>query len=226
MKDFLYFRFFKKEKMIFTDFLKYVPKIAKENLIGEEAHQKLSPPERIGFIKENDIAAFNPRKAAVLMLFYPKNTETHLVLIVRNEYPGVHSSQIGFPGGKAESFDSSMEATALRETYEEIGIAPEQISVVRAFSELYIPPSNFTVLPFMGYSESELIFKPDPREVFGIIELALKDFLDEKNFTTQIMETSYMKEIDLPVFKFADKIVWGATGMMLSELKEVIKKVL
>jgi hypothetical protein len=78
----------------------------------------------------------------------------------------------------------------------------------------------------MGYSESELIFKPDPREVFGIIELALKDFLDEKNFTTQIMETSYMKQIDLPVFKFADKIVWGATGMMLSELKEVIKKVL
>jgi hypothetical protein len=56
--------------------------------------------------------------------------------------------------------------------------------------------------------------------------LSLKDLLDEKNFTTQMLETSYMKEVNLPVFKFGDKIVWGATGMMLSELKELIKKVL
>lgn len=212
--------------MIFTEFLKYVPKIAKENLIGEEAHQKMSPPERLAFIKNNNPEEFNPRKAAVLMLFYPKNAETHLVLIVRNAYPGVHSSQIGFPGGKVEAFDISMEATALRETHEEIGISRQQIEVVKVFSELYIPPSNFTVLPFLGYSKEELIFKPDPREVFGIIELSLVDFLDENNFTTQIMETSYMKEIELPVFKFGDKVVWGATGMMLSELKEIIKKVL
>lgn len=211
--------------MIFTEFLKYVPKIAKENLIGEEAHHKMSPPERLAFVKEKDISKLNPRKAAVLMLFYPKYAETYLVLIVRNEYPGVHSSQIGFPGGKVENSDSNMEVTALRETQEEIGISPKQISVVKAFTELYIPPSNFMVYPFMGYSAEELIFKPDPREVFGIIELPLRDFLDERNFTTEKLETSYMKEVELPVFKFGDKIVWGATGMMLSELKEVLKKV-
>ncbi|WP_026977411.1 NUDIX hydrolase [Flavobacterium tegetincola] len=212
--------------MIFTDFLKYVPKIAKENLIGEEAHQKMSPPERLNFVKENKDAILNSRKAAVLMLFYPKNTQTHLILIVRNAYPGVHSSQIGFPGGKVEAFDINLEATALRETHEEVGIAPEKISVVKAFTQLYIPPSNFTVFPFLGYSTEELVFKPDPREVFGIIEVSLNDFLDENNFTTENLQTSYMKEIELPVFKFDDKIVWGATGMMLSELKEVLKKVL
>lgn len=212
--------------MIFTDFLNYIPKIAKENLIGEEAHQKMSPPERLAFIKESDPGNFNPKKAAVLMLFYPKEGETHLVLIVRNAYPGVHSSQIGFPGGKVEAFDINLEATALRETQEEIGISPEKVSVVKAFSELYIPPSNFVVFPFLGYSCDELIFKPDPREVFGIIEVPLVDFLDESNFTTQILETSYMKEVELPVFKFGDKIVWGATGMMLSELKEVLIKVM
>lgn len=212
--------------MIFTEFLKLIPKIAKENLIGEEAHDKMSPPERLAMVKVKDPSKFNPRKAAVLMLFYPKKEETHLVLIVRNSYPGVHSSQIGFPGGKVEKVDISMEATALRETHEEIGITPEQISVVKEFSELYIPPSNFMVKPFMGFSSDELIFKPDPREVFGIIELPLSEFLDEKKFTTQKLETSYMKEIELPVFKFDDKIVWGATGMMLSELKEVLKNVL
>ena len=186
----------------------------------------MSPPERLAFIHKIDPTTFNPRKAAVMMLFYSKNTETHLVLILRNAYPGVHSSQIGFPDGKVEVFDESMEATALRETHEEIGISPKQITVVKAFSELYIPPSNFSVLPFLGYSDEELIFNPDPREVFGIIELSLLDLLDDNNFTTQVMETSYMKEVELPVFKFGENIVWGATAMMLSELKEVLKKVI
>lgn len=212
--------------MIFTNFLKFIPKIVKQKLIGEEAHQKMSPPERLAFIHKIDPTTFNPRKAAVMMLFYPKNRETHLVLILRNAYSGVHSSQIGFPGGKVEVFDVSMQATALRETHEEIGISPKQITVVKAFSELYIPPSNFSVLPFLGYSDEELIFNPDPREVFGIIELSLLDLLDDNNFTTQVMETSYMKEVELPVFKFGENIVWGATAMMLSELKEVLKKVI
>lgn len=212
--------------MIFTEFLNYLPKIAKENLIGEAAHQKLAPPERMAFIKKNPTAILNARKAAVLMLFYPKNKITHLVLIVRNEYPGVHSSQIGFPGGKVELCDACLQDTALRETHEEIGISPEKITVLKAFSELYIPPSNFIVAPFMGYSCEKLTFKPDPREVFGIIELSLTDFLDEANFSTQLMSTSYMKEIELPVFKFDEKVVWGATAMMLNELKEVLKKVL
>ena len=212
--------------MIFTDFLNYIPKIAKENLIGEEAHEKLSPPERINFVKEHDLKSLKPRKAAVLMLFYPKNTEPHLILILRNAYPGVHSSQVGFPGGKVESFDLNLEATALRETHEEIGIAPEKIEIVRAFSELYIPPSNFMVYPFLGFSTEELVFKPDPREVFGIIELSLNSFLDDINFTTKVMETSYMKEIELPVFKFGDTIVWGATAMMLNELRMILNNVM
>lgn len=212
--------------MIFTDFLKFIPKIAKEKLIGEEAHQKMSPTERLKFLVDNDPLKFAPKKAAVLMLFYPKNAVAHIVLIVRNEYPGVHSSQISFPGGKVELLDRSMDATALRETHEEIGVTPEKISIVKAFSEVYIPPSNFMVVPYLGYSNEELIFKLDSREVSSIIELSIIDFLDENNFITQKMETSYMKEIEIPVFKFGDKIVWGATAMMLSELKEVLKKVL
>lgn len=212
--------------MIFTDFLNYIPKIAKEKLLCDEAHDKLSPPERISFLKSINPKEINSRKAAVLMLFYPKNSLTHLVLIVRNSYAGIHSSQIGFPGGKVEDFDQTREATALRETFEEIGITPEKINVVKAFSELYIPPSNFTVYPFLGYCEENLVFKPDPREVFEIIELPLSELLDDRNFTHQIMETSYMKQVQLPVFKFGENIVWGATGMMLSELKEVLKKVL
>lgn len=212
--------------MNFQEFLKYIPKIAKENLPGVEAHQKMMPLERIEIFKHLDMSSINPRRAAVMMLFYPKNNEPHLILIVRNSYPGIHSSQIGFPGGKVELSDISLAETALRETFEEIGIPSNKINVVKEFTELYIPPSNFMVTPFLGYSTEELTFIPDAREVFGLIELPLSVFLDDSILVTKTLKTSYMEEAGVPAFKFEDFYVWGATGQMMNELKEVIKKVL
>lgn len=212
--------------MNFQEFLEYIPKIAKENLPGAEAHQKMMPLERIEIFKHLDMSLINPRRAAVMMLFYPKNNEPHLVLIVRNSYPGIHSSQIGFPGGKVELSDISLAETALRETFEEIGILSNKINVVKEFTELYIPPSNFMVTPFLGYSTEELTFVPDAREVFGLIELPLSVFLDDSILVTKTLKTSYMEEAGVPAFKFEDFYVWGATGQMMNELKEVIKRVL
>ena len=92
--------------MLFNDFIKYIPKIEKETLLSTDAHAKMAPLERISYLNEENYMDKNQRKAAVLMLFYPKNSVTHLALIVRNSYPGVHSSQIGFPGGKVEEYDA------------------------------------------------------------------------------------------------------------------------
>ncbi|WP_309641737.1 CoA pyrophosphatase [Flavobacterium sp.] len=212
--------------MDFQDFLYCIPKLEREPLPAEAAHNIMTPPERKQIMKDLDLEAKNPRKAAVMMLFYPKDSQTHLVLIQRNTYPGVHSSQIAFPGGKVELEDETLTHTALRETHEEIGIIPDQIQVVRAFSEVYIPPSNFMVYPFLGLSQNELSFNPDPEEVAGIIELPLLHFLDENNVVSQRMDTAYSKSIDVPAFKIQEHYVWGATAMMLSELKETLKKVL
>ncbi len=212
--------------MDFQDFILRIPKMENELLLGETAHQIMSPPERLEIINNLDIDTQNPRIAAVMMLFYPKNNKTHLVLIVRNTYPGVHSSQIAFPGGKSEAFDASLSATALRETHEEIGIAPHQIQLIRPFTQLYIPPSNFMVYPYLGLSTSELEFNPDPNEVAGIIELPLTEFLDEKNVILRQMTTSYSVEIQVPTFNIQGHYVWGATAMILSELKETLKMVL
>jgi 8-oxo-dGTP pyrophosphatase MutT (NUDIX family) len=157
------------------------------------------------------------------MLFYPKNQITHLALIVRNSYPGVHSSQIGFPGGKVELSDVNLAETALRETHEEVGIAPHQIKILKTFSEIYIPPSNFLVAPFMGVAYEELTFIPDPAEVKKVLELSVADFLDEQILTKVMMSTSYAASIEVPAFQIDKYVVWGATAMMMSELKEVIK---
>ena len=212
--------------MNFQDFLEYVPKLAKVTLPAKEAHFKMAPFERIESLKNLNMESINPKKAAVMMLFYPKNGRTHLVLIVRNSYKGVHSAQIAFPGGKYETPDVTFEKTALRETHEEIGIHPENIEIIMPFTNLYIQPSNFMVYPFLGICKEEIVFVPDGNEVVKIIELPLNDFLNDDLIVTTIMSTSYAENIEIPAFKINEHIVWGATAMMLSELKEVLKKVL
>jgi 8-oxo-dGTP pyrophosphatase MutT (NUDIX family) len=209
--------------MDFSEFLKYVPKIKQEKLLAEEAHLKMVPIERILEVEKINTTSNNPRKAAVMMLIYPKNDKSHLALIVRNTYPGVHSAQIGFPGGKVEIEDESLAHTALRETHEEIGIHPDNIKVIKTFTEVFIPPSNFIVAPFLGISYSELEFMEQEEEVAGIIEFPLLDFLDDKTIVNKIMDTSYGNNIEVPTFKINEHYVWGATAMMMSELKEVLK---
>jgi hypothetical protein len=88
--------------MDFQEFLHFVPKLITAELPAVEAHVKMAPLERLANLDNQSIENNNPRTAAVLMLCYPKNGETHLVLIVRNSYKGVHSAQIAFPGGKFE----------------------------------------------------------------------------------------------------------------------------
>lgn len=212
--------------MDFQEFLQFVPKLIDAKLPAFEAHIKMAPLERVESLKKTDFSNKDPRIAAVMMLFYPKNENTHLVLIVRNSYKGVHSAQIAFPGGKYELDDDDFAFTALRETHEEVGIHPEKIEVLKSFTELYIPPSNFMVYPFLGISKEELVFIPEPSEVSDIIELPLSVFLSDAIVVDTKLSTSYADNISIPAFKIDNHIVWGATAMMLSELKEVLKGVL
>lgn len=211
--------------MHFDEFLKYTAKIQNVELPATQAHAKMAPSNRLDLLKSIDFNKVTPKEAAVLMLCYPKKEQTHLALIVRNTYNGVHSSQIAFPGGKVEPEDADFSITALRETQEEIGIEASQINLIRPFTSVYIPPSNFMVYPFMGYSDKELVFTLQEEEVAGIIELPLIDFLDDRIIENKIMKTSYAAAFEVPGFQVDQHFVWGATAMMLSELKETLKMV-
>lgn len=212
--------------MNFQDFKQFIPQILEASLPAFAAHVKMAPLERIETLKVFDFEAKNPKKAAVLMLLYPKNDQVHIVLIERNSYEGVHSAQIAFPGGKHEKSDLGFEITALRETEEEIGISRTQVEIVRAFSPLYIPPSNFLVHPYLAIATESLHFILEPKEVASIIELPLSDFLGNGLLHETKLTTSYANNITVPAFKINEHIVWGATAMMLSELKEVLNFVL
>ena len=210
--------------MHFDLFLTKIHQIAQITLGGKSSHQKMAPLERLELIDSIDFSTINPKKAAVLMLFYPKNNQTHLALIIRNSF-GIHSSQIAFPGGKFEPDDVDFEATAIRETHEEIGIPPNQIEVIRPFTEVYIPPSNFLVYPFLGITKNEITFVLQEDEVAGIVEMPLKLLLNEAHVVPQKITTSYGQFVDVPSFNINNRLVWGATAMMLSELKDALKSV-
>ncbi len=169
----------------------------------------------------------NPKKAAVLALFYPDTKDfTNLLLILRKTYEGVHSNQIGFPGGKVEELDLDLETTALRETHEEVGVSPDKVNIIKSLSEVYIPPSNFEVQPFMALSDDRLSFVAQETEVEEIVEVALIDFLDDSKIFHQKLSTSYAQNVDVPAFRLNGHVVWGATAMMLSEIKELLNEVL
>jgi 8-oxo-dGTP pyrophosphatase MutT (NUDIX family) len=211
--------------MDFQYFLQHVPSLSTTVLPARQAHLKMAPVERVATIENPGNLTNTPRTAAVLMLCYPKKEQTHLVLIVRNTYKGVHSAQVAFPGGKYEETDSDLAFTALRETQEEVGVNPVDVELIKPFTPMYIPPSNFMVHPYLGFVKKELTFIPDPSEVAQIIELPLAVFLDERIVTSTQLSTSYGQDMVVPAFEIENNMVWGATAMMLSELKEVLKSV-
>ncbi len=196
-------------------------------LLGESSQFKMSPPFRKELIDKNREAMKTAKKAGVMALFYPNlDGETYLILILRKTYKGVHSAQVGFPGGKVETADPSLKYTALRETYEEVGVPIEDVTVLKAMSPLYIPPSNFTVYPFIGFTENTPVFTKQDDEVEDLIEVKLHDFLNDDNATNVFVMTSLKKKLEVPALKLNGHIVWGATAMMLSEIKDLLKMVL
>ncbi|WP_397446962.1 NUDIX hydrolase [Polaribacter sp. R77954] len=208
--------------MNFKDFLSKIERYKALELGGLEAQFKMAPKLRLTYNK-NKIKANNPRKAAVLALFYPdKNNTTTLLLTKRASYKGTHSAQISFPGGKIEQNDINLQETALRETFEEVGVASSTIKVIRQLTDVYIPPSNFLATPFIGFTHQRPTLTKN-HEVAELIEVSLKDVLNDEHLTTVNLTTSYMKNIDVPCFKIDNHIIWGATGMMLSEIKELLK---
>jgi 8-oxo-dGTP pyrophosphatase MutT (NUDIX family) len=213
--------------MTFEEFEKRIVKIAKMELPGEAIQLKMAPIERLIELKSKARAMNTAKRAGVLVLFYP-NSEgiAHLVLILRKTYKGVHSAQVSFPGGKHEDGDISLEKTALREAEEEVGVNNHTVSVLKELTEIYIPPSNFFVQPFLGITNATPNFVPQLDEVEAIIEVPLRHFMDDSVLVTKTLSTSYATNIQVPAFLLNDHVVWGATAMILSEVRELLNQLL
>jgi len=213
--------------MDFNDFLISLVKIKNIPLPGEASQFKMSPPFRRELIKVYSSAKLHAKKAGVLALFYPDiQQRTKLVLILRKTYRGVHSAQIGFPGGRYEDKDKTLKQTAIRETYEEIGISMNLIEVIHPMTEIYIPPSNFYVQPYFAITKSIPKFKKQDSEVEAIVEVAISELLDDQVVVQKSVMSSNGNLVDVPAYVLNGHIVWGATAMMLSEIKDLTRQIL
>ena len=208
--------------MYFSSFVDLVPKIKNLDLPGTAAQYKMAPQSRREELETIDYGNLSAKEAAVLCMIYPKENHTYFALILRNTYPGVHSNQISFPGGRREKQDTSFLTTALRETKEEIGVSENLIYPVIPLTKLFIPPSNFVVYPYLGYTENQPDFQPDPNEVSAIIEVELSFLLSNQAISSRRITTSYADNVRVNCFLYDKNIIWGATAMILNELRAIL----
>jgi 8-oxo-dGTP pyrophosphatase MutT (NUDIX family) len=198
--------------------------VLREDLPGAHAHSMMMPVARDARLRlpENQAA---PVKSAVLVLFY-ENEDGHLKfpLIQRPEYNGAHSAQVSLPGGKQEPGDTDLVFTALRETQEEIGIDPADVEVVGKLSEIFIWVSNYQVIPIVGITRKRPHFVLDELEVQEIIEADLFDIINPAKRKEGTIVARGKYKIRTPYFDIDNRVVWGATAMMLSELSVVVSK--
>lgn len=207
----------------YIDELKYKLTNFEGDLPGFEAQMKLSPPYRHRYDIE-EIKKTNPRVAAVLIMLYEgEDGDIEFPVTLRQTYQGVHSNQISLPGGSFEPEDIEISQTAIRETCEELGVFGDDIEITRQLTELYIPPSNFLVYPFVGFYSEDPDFIAQEREVAEIVPIDLNAFLRAKPETFERHFSDMAVEI--PGYGLGgNEYIWGATAMILSEFSELIKK--
>jgi 8-oxo-dGTP pyrophosphatase MutT (NUDIX family) len=210
--------------MEFHEFIGLLDDALRKPLPGQPAQLQMATMRRIrDLMQEKPVV--DPVRSSVLILLYPgiNSREIMTVLIQRPDYDGVHGGQISLPGGKFEEKDRDVQTTAIRETEEEIGITGEEVAILGPLSQLYIPPSNYIVYPFVGYLSSRPAFHPDKEEVAEIIELKLSDLSDKRNLKKTKISLRNGMVIHGPCFMVDERIIWGATAMILNEFKTILK---
>lgn len=161
--------------------------------------------------------------AAVLVPLVDRGDGVQVLLTQRTPHLYDHGGQISFPGGRVEDGDASREATALRETEEEIGIDRARIAVLGRLPDYEIP-SGFRITPIVGWLEPPVVVQPDPFEVAEAFEAPLAYFLDPANYQRREYRFRGRHRHYLAI-PFEGRYIWGATAGMLYSLCRVLQHV-
>src|SRR5690554_6004736 len=135
-----------------------IKKALSGNLGGIHSHQKMMPPNRK--LKTYDSLKRRLKPSSVLLLLYEEDERIFICLIKRPVTMKHHAGQVAFPGGRIEPGETALE-TALRETWEEVGVLPEKIEVLGQLSELFVDVSGFLIRPFAGWLNEPPAFRLD-----------------------------------------------------------------
>ncbi|MBA3944150.1 MAG: CoA pyrophosphatase [Herpetosiphonaceae bacterium] len=157
------------------------------------------------------------RRGAVLVLLYPVDGDWHLPLTVRTAALRRHSGEVSLPGGRYDESDGTLDQTALREAWEELGIVPAEVEIVGRLMPVWIPVSNFLILPVVGLATKPPTFTPASAEVAEVVEVSLQMLSLP---TTRQLVHRIIRGVDcaVPCFVVAGHEVWGATAIILAQL--------
>lgn len=161
-------------------------------------------------------------RAAVLLPLYEANGELRILFTRRTELVEHHKGQISFPGGAFDESDPDLRHTAVRETWEEIGVAIDHVEVIGQLDEM-VTVSNFLVRPFVGRitQPAPYPFVHSEAEVAEILEVPLDHLRDESNVVAE-PRIYQGREIIAYSFRWRDHVIWGATARILKQFLELI----
>jgi 8-oxo-dGTP pyrophosphatase MutT (NUDIX family) len=160
--------------------------------------------------------------ASVLLPLFEKDAEIYLLLTRRSEEVEHHKGEISFPGGMRDPKDPDSVSTAIRETWEEIGIDPSCIEILGELDD-HITVSGFNVTPFVGKISYPFKVNICTRELREVFFVPLSFFLEEKNYRKEFMVDSAGNKRQFYVFQFNEYRIWGATAAIILNFIQVVK---
>jgi 8-oxo-dGTP pyrophosphatase MutT (NUDIX family) len=170
---------------------------------------------------EHDRTAAGPGvPAAVLIALVAHPEGLHVILTHRHAGLKNHAAEISLPGGRVEASDSGPAAAALRETFEEIGLAPDKVELLGCLPT-YMTVSDFRVYPFVGWVDPPVGLAVDPREVAEVFEVPLSFVLDPASHRR---EGAFLRgrHREFYVLPYPGHRIWGATAEILVNLARAL----
>jgi 8-oxo-dGTP pyrophosphatase MutT (NUDIX family) len=156
------------------------------------------------------------RAAAVLVPLFEEDGEARVILTKRPETMPSHQGEIAFPGGKFDpALDPDLQATALREAWEEVGLERDEVDVVARLEGMSTIASRFVITPFVGFLPARPVLHPDPHEVAGVLDVSLSELMADGVYREERWDT-WKTDLDVHFYELTGETVWGATARILT----------
>ena len=205
-----------------ADLVKQLQDALSRPLPGLDAQLRMAPSPRVGW--DPFKVPEGTRDGAALVLIYPHQDAFFLPLTVRGSGLRNHTGQVSLPGGRVDEGET-IEAAALREAEEEIGVDRGSVIVLGRLTPLHIPVSNFLLHPVVGFVPARPVFNRAEWEVARIIEPTLAQLRDAATVKRELQQRASggrTIDVDVPFFDIDSEKVWGATAMVLAEFCAIL----
>lgn len=170
--------------------------------------------------QKNKLIDKNLKTAAVLVPLFNDGKEYHVLLTQRSDDVLLHKGQISFPGGKPHKTDANLLDTALRESWEEIGLKPKDAQIIGELDDTPTKVTGFIISPFVALIPYPYEFIKNPRETTEILFVPLSVLMDNSNFNQEPMDNDGIPNY---TYEYKGRIIWGATARIIKQLLDTLR---